>query len=293
MTLCNLEWSVIMAKRNRSTTEKRQEKWINEGRGIGIGKDYKPWLTVQDVPSTGRATRLRGNKIHRQHHLLSDMERDYFYIVEYADSVKDIREQYPLLPLEQTLEIADELGIKHPTDPKTQVPVVMSTDFLLTVETDENNVLLARTIKSKADLMNERQVEKFEIEKRYWAKKEVNWGIVTENEIHETSLAKNIPIFHSYYDLSDLNLDNMSITQKEQLIQTFKSMIHGQHVAVRELATKFDEQLMLPVGTGISIFKHLVITKQIKIDLFSKFDIDRHHMIELVTDIHKWGEDAV
>jgi hypothetical protein len=190
-----------MAKRNRSTTEKKQEKWMKEGRGIGIGKEYKPWLTIQDVPSTGRATRLHSIKTQRQHHLLSDMERDYFYIVEYADCVKDIREQFPLLPLEQTLLIANELGIKHPTDPKTQVPVVMSTDFLLTVEQEEDNVLLARTIKSKADLMNERQIEKFEIERRYSLKKEVDWGIVTEDEIHETNLAKNIPIFHSYYDL--------------------------------------------------------------------------------------------
>lgn len=282
-----------MAKRNRSTTEKKQEKWMKDGRGIGIGKEYKPWLTIQDVPSTGRATRLHSIKTQRQHHLLSDMERDYFYIVEYADCVKDIREQYPLLPLEQTLLIANELGIKHPTDPKTQVPVVMSTDFLLTVEQEEGNVLLARTIKSKADFMNERQIEKFEIERRYWLKKEVDWGIVTEAEIHETSLAKNIPIFHSYYDLSDLNLDNISTSQKEKLIRRFKSMINGKNVAVRELATGFDEQMSLPDGTGISFFKHLVITKQIKVDLFSKFDIDCHQSIELTDDVHELGVDAV
>lgn len=27
----------------------------------------------------------------------------------------DIREQFPLLPLEETIVIADELGLKHPT----------------------------------------------------------------------------------------------------------------------------------------------------------------------------------
>jgi hypothetical protein len=32
-----------MAKRNRSTTEKKQEKWMKEGRGIGLGKEYKPF----------------------------------------------------------------------------------------------------------------------------------------------------------------------------------------------------------------------------------------------------------
>nr|WP_238602194.1 TnsA endonuclease N-terminal domain-containing protein [Lysinibacillus parviboronicapiens] len=62
------------------------------------------------------------------------MERDYFYLTEYSDFfVVDIREQYPLLPLEETIVIADELGLKHPTDPKTIEPDVMTTDFLLTV----------------------------------------------------------------------------------------------------------------------------------------------------------------
>lgn len=39
------------------------------------------------------------------------MERNYFYILEYSDIVEDIREQYPLMPIEDTLLIADELGI--------------------------------------------------------------------------------------------------------------------------------------------------------------------------------------
>ncbi len=41
-----------MAKRKRTLTDKLIEKRIKEGRGQGIGADYKPWLTVQDVPST-------------------------------------------------------------------------------------------------------------------------------------------------------------------------------------------------------------------------------------------------
>ncbi len=39
-----------MAKRDRSSS-KKIEKWINDGRRKGEGIDYKPWLTVRDVPS--------------------------------------------------------------------------------------------------------------------------------------------------------------------------------------------------------------------------------------------------
>ena len=152
----------FMSKRARTS---KIEKWIKEGRGSGVGSEYKPWLNIQDVASKGRSIRLKGIKTNRQHEFLSDLERNYFYLTEYSDFVVDIREQFPLLPLEETIVIADELGIKHPTDPKTHEPIVMTTDFLLTVDKGEGLVELARTIKMKDELLKERVIEKFEIER--------------------------------------------------------------------------------------------------------------------------------
>ena len=169
-----------MAKRARIT---KPEKWIKEGRGSGVGADYKPWLIIQDVSSDGRSTRARGNKINRQHEFLSDLERNYFYLSEYSDLVFDIREQFPLLPLAETIVIAEELGIKHPTVRKTNEPYVMTTDFLLTVDKGDGFVELARTIKMKDELLDERVIEKFEIERVYWERRGIDWGIVTELEI--------------------------------------------------------------------------------------------------------------
>ena len=179
-----------MSKRARTS---KIEKWIKEGRGSGIGSEYKPWLNIQDVSSKGRSTRLRGIKTNRQHEFLSDLERNYFYLTEYSDFVVDIREQFPLLPLEETIVIADELGLKHPTDPKTHEPIVMTTDFLLTVEKGEGLVELARTIKMKDELLKARVIKKFEIERVYWERRQIDWGIVTELEIPK-EMARNISV---------------------------------------------------------------------------------------------------
>ena len=95
------------------------EKRIKEGRGSGRGNEYLPWLTIQDVSSNGLATRIDGWKCDRGHHVMSNLERDYLYILDWSDQVTDIREQFPLLPIEDTQAIADELGVPHPSDPKT------------------------------------------------------------------------------------------------------------------------------------------------------------------------------
>lgn len=69
---------------NRKRTSKI-EKWIKEGRGSGIGAEYKAWLKIQDVSSLGRSTRLKGIKTNSQHEFLSDLERNYFYITEFSE----------------------------------------------------------------------------------------------------------------------------------------------------------------------------------------------------------------
>ena len=263
-----------MAKRVRGFTKEKCEKWIKEGRGQGVGVDYKPWLTIQDVPSRGRCQRLKGNKIPRQHELLSDHESNYFYIVEFTDSIVDIREQFPLLPIEQTIAIAEELNIEHPKDPKTGEYVVMTTDFLLTINKNGASKLAARTIKSVDEIDSKRQIEKFEIERRYWEIKAVSWAIVTEKEI-DLTVATNINNMRAFFSLEDkIGFENLAGPQILSLKEAFKEDLCGGDVSVRYKAEEFDKKMMLEPGTSIALFKHLVITKQIEIDIRQPLDID-------------------
>lgn len=55
-----------MSKRRRRTTAATIERWIKEGRGRRHFEEYKPWLTIHDVPSHGVVTRVRGWKSTQQ-----------------------------------------------------------------------------------------------------------------------------------------------------------------------------------------------------------------------------------
>lgn len=99
---------------------------------IPRGKEYEPAITIRDLPSLGRSSRISGIRTGRQHDFLSDKERNYFHILNFSDVVIDIREQFPM-QLDLTLLIAEELGIKHPIDPKTKKLVHMTSDFNITI----------------------------------------------------------------------------------------------------------------------------------------------------------------
>ena len=71
-----------MARRRYVIDEQRIAQFEKEGRGQGAKADYKPWLTIQEVPSFGRSTRLLGIHSGRIHHFLSDIERSLFYLLD-------------------------------------------------------------------------------------------------------------------------------------------------------------------------------------------------------------------
>ncbi|MBU2223430.1 MAG: TnsA endonuclease N-terminal domain-containing protein, partial [Gammaproteobacteria bacterium] len=164
--------------------------------GIGEGEDYKPWLRVQDVPSRGSSAKIKGIKINREHHTLSEGESAYLYLAEFRDSVVDIREQFPLIPLDLSIKIASFLGVTHPTIPDSKVLNVLTTDFLITCFDKRKGVWYeAISVKSNAkDLSDKRTAEKLEIERVWWELLGIPFRVYVNTPENQTK-SKNIQWF--------------------------------------------------------------------------------------------------
>lgn len=174
-----------MPKKNNQISEKTLLKWVKEGRGSGQGSEYRPWLTVRDLPSLGRVHRVFGHKSQRTHHLLSDLELAVFLLLEWLPEVSDIREQFPL-DRSLTQQLAVDAGIRHPAQQGTEQ--FMSTDFLVNT-TNESEPKYALQVKYTNALDDERTVEKLELERRYWVKKGIPWYLITEQQVPKAVLA--------------------------------------------------------------------------------------------------------
>ena len=253
-----------MSKRKTELTEKKISQMEKEGRGKGHGSEYKPWINIQDFPSNGLATRGKGWKTNRIHQFLSKLERDYYYVLEWNDAVLDIREQYPL-SRDDTWFIANEKELRHPTDPKSQVPIVMTTDFFITIKESKGTKYVARTVKPSSDLENQRTIEKFEIERAYWEDRGIDRGIITEKEIPK-DMVDNMEWLHlSYFEIEDL-----SVAMLNTYAQHMKSFIGKYKTSIIEMVTLFDQTYQLENGLGLGILKHLIARKEIPVDITKK-----------------------
>lgn len=170
-----------MAKQRYAWTEAKIARFTKQRRGGGAGADYKPWLTVQNVPSLGRSHRPLGMTTRRVHHLLSDLEYRAFLDADYDPAVVDIREQFPL-DREETRRIASRLDLQHPRDPSTGVEIVMTTDLLVDRTVGSGIVSQPIFVKYANDLGARRTLEKLEIERLYWAERGCSLEIRTEKE---------------------------------------------------------------------------------------------------------------
>ncbi|MGH0526142.1 TnsA endonuclease N-terminal domain-containing protein [Bacillus cereus] len=252
-----------MAKRKNEWTEKKIKKYIKEGRGSGEVSNYKPWLTIQNVPSHGNNTRSLGWKTNRRHEFLSNLERDYFFILEWMDDIIDIREQFPL-NRELTYKIASEKGINHPICRETDTLIVMTTDFLITIREGKEIKTIARTVKPSEQLEDKRIIEKFEIERAYWERNGIDWGIVTEKDI-PIVMANNISWLYKFYYLDDIKDIDFIIIFYNYLLRASRN-----NSTLIELFNQFDNRYNLENGEAINYFKHLVSRKYITVDMSTK-----------------------
>jgi hypothetical protein len=180
------------------------------------------------------------------------------------ERVVDIREQYPLLPLEETIQIAEQLRIKHPplNAPKGN-ETVMSTDFVITLKKGNEKINIARTVKPKSKLTN-RVKQKFTIEQEYWRRRGVDWGVVTDAELDPVMIANMEFLFPFYFwdERDDLGKEALTI-----YINDYKELLTANNFDVIKTSNEFDKVNGWVEGESLSFFKYLITKKIINVDM--------------------------
>lgn len=270
-----------MAKRRYEFDEAKIARYTKEGRGTGHGSGYQPWLTIQDVPSLGRCTRIHGFKSGREHHLLSDLETGLFQILEWSDAVVDIREQFPL-DREVTRALATEMGVAHPRDMKTGTDLVMTTDFVIDVRVEQGVQQRALAVKPADHLEKQRILEKFELERRYWQRQSVPLHIVTDRDLPK----QRVKTLHWLHEMRSLeHMEGHHPDYWRDRCERFLARLQKVHGGLIEhFLSSLEERDGLSLGEPMTVLRYLAANRIIGIDLdrpfSSKDPIDRLQILQ-------------
>lgn len=244
-----------------------------------MGADYEPLHRVQDVRSSGRKSRLpyQGRVVH----LLSDLEVRAFRHFQWEQAVFGIEEQF-YLEIEDTTRIGTEAGARHPLVVGTSEPFEMSTDLVVYYHTEDGPRRLARQMKYAKDLelgdaapgrarhSVELRLEKLEIERRYWAERNVHWAVLTEREL---SQARTRNIEHLLG--SELDAGRPQGFWDSAMDRVRDALVKGDGLRAVDLARRLETDGFLDEGDFRTALRHLCSMRQVAFDMETLFDLDR------------------
>lgn len=270
-----------MAKKPSPSLNSYQRK-LQNGYGTGIGQYYKPWIAESELPDHGVTSKPFGLKTNRIHLCLSNHESNFLYIAEFDSEVVDIREQFPLFPLELSMRASEELGIKYPINPKTQLPIIITTDFLLTCNSGNGYYYEAYSVKPEDGLRTTRDFEKQEIERAWWESLGIKWQIYIDTEVQKV-VAENIK-WISQPARNNVVFRAEVLTKALDLIEIGKSDIS---IIVRRLV----KELNLGELEASSLFKTLIWEKFIEVDL--TVQIEKYGIVNILKTLALTGQEEL
>jgi hypothetical protein len=253
------------------------ERMRKQGYGEGEGQSYKPWITASRSGSRGVITRHLGGLTGRIHHLLSLLELRCLLLLEWDTDVVDIREQFPLHPIDETREIAAALGYKHPGERrKTRGgfhyhDIVMTTDFRVRLAPGigAREVMLA--VKPASALADDRVLEKLEIERTYAERLGIPWFLVTEAEL-PVVFTDNLRLILKYRSLEHFPLEPRDIPT--HLGELFGELRRSD-AATAAVCREFDKRHGFTRGASLTLVWHAIATRAWSVDLSKELNPDR------------------
>jgi len=239
------------------------ERALKRKYGIGEGRDYKPWIGIQDVKSKGTRSLIYGRKSQRDHHMMSSIESESFYLAEFSSSVIDIREQFPLLPLNYTQKVAKTLGVKHPTHPHTKEPIIMTTDQLLTIDSSQGTTYHAISIKSEDDSSDPRVLEKNDIERVCWELLGIKFSYFTGNELTRVQ-SSNLQWATSPFRKNPVSFST-------ELVSCALSILTVRQYFIEDLCNQLISLNVTTHEDALLLIRFLIADRYIEVDLSKNF----------------------
>ena len=265
----------------------RIDKW--EQRAIAT-EEFEPFIQVKRSPTIGKGAKVFNPDSAKTHEVLSILETNLLRYLDYLPNVLSVCTQYPLLPIKETLEIAESLAVKHPSfipkgknirsELKIDQAIVMTTDFFIEW-VDENGEIHYSAIALKAvndngdfsdkSVRNTNINNKLNIEAKFWKKEQRDWHLFTSAMLfNQERFARN---------LLEADIRRTKVLSKDLLVNvesTIKESFHKTpRLAFNLLIKATAKKLELATGVVRVAFWQLIWQQRLPVDISKEIIFNR------------------
>lgn len=239
---------------------------IRRRRGIGQGRTYVPWLKARDVPSRGTSSIVKGIHDGRAHHMLSELEAIYFFLMERRASTVEIREQWPILDIDRTLELCAKLGVSHGF--RKGFPEPFTIDFLITERINGELKYRAASIKSPKDARDPQVRQRLAVEHAWCREHGIPWTLVDTTSFDKTVL-ENLRFMRTWYRhryVPDPSLESRFLRQ-------FRAE-YAPNILLKELISRLSKSLRQTRAVVGDMFRYCTWHNHIETSLFQPLTLN-------------------
>ena len=244
--------------KNKSTLSRKKDNDLNlikAGRGQGIGKDYQPWLLAHQERGDCTSLRCYSRLTGRVHHLFTRKDINYFYELNYDNTITDIREYYALLPRDLTIKLAEKAGIPFPRYSETKDYKILYFDFVVS----RGDKITAISVLS-GDVLNDISEKRiFDIQSEYCKYMGWNFETIYKEDINPVRI-NNIRRI-----MSIGGFDENGFTDEMQAC--FLNAYFNTDMCAGRIAEMVEERFALPLGAGKELFYYLLRSRYIILSL--------------------------
>ncbi|MFS0756117.1 TnsA endonuclease N-terminal domain-containing protein [Noviherbaspirillum sp. 1P10PC] len=238
---------------------------LKRGFGLGAGVAYHPWLRVRDVPSIGTSGNPKGIKVSRIYHLLSTPERVFFHLLDRQPNVIDIREQFPILHLNETQSICSELGIRHTR--RGPYPEPFTLDFFVTRQTPLGVVFQARSIKTPEHAADPNVRLRLAVEHIWCQAHGIDWKLIDTSGF-TGNLLSTLTFMRGW----SVQRYIPNPEQADEFAKVFHN-IYTKNLPLREIVELCSKRLKRGYGHCLNEFRYCAWSNRIVVDLTAKLTL--------------------
>lgn len=154
--------------------------------GLGACAAYKAWRSAADGANKGKIGCVHGIRIDRRYELPDERARTYFFLIERASEIVDIRERWPILDINSTLRLSQKFLVNHPQHEIFPEPLVL--DFLITEMGPAGLRHRAVSLQSRPDRLAVRERRLNQIQQQWCKEHDIDWTVADTSRLDRTVL---------------------------------------------------------------------------------------------------------